>query len=46
MNETALTYAKVQVFQKDYELKDFHNFVHVRLNKWVPKTNLPYEEYR
>jgi len=41
--ETLLTFAKVQVSKKDYEIKDFQEYVSVELNKWSPKTDLPYE---
>lgn len=46
LNGSALTYAKIQVFNDDYDVKDFYKNVSVDLNKWVPKTELPYEEYR
>lgn len=46
MNDTPLTYAKVEVFQSEYELNDFSEHVNVSLNKWAPKTDLPYEEFR
>ena len=46
MNTTSLTYAKVSIYNKDYELKDFMSSVKVVLNKWVPKSDLPYEEFR
>jgi len=44
--ETSLTYAKIQIFQSDYEMSEFSNSVQVDLNKWVPKTDLPYEQFR
>ena len=46
MNSTDLTYALIEVYQADYDIKDFATSVNVRLNKWVPKTTLPYEEFR
>ena len=46
LNGTPLTYAKIEILQKDYTIHDFHKAVEVRLNKWVPKTTLPYEEFR
>ena len=45
-NDTPLTYAKVEIFDSEYDIKDFQNAVSVRLNKWVPKTSLPFESYR
>lgn len=45
-NDTPLTYAKIEVFDKDYDIKNFDESVRVRLNKWMPKTDLPYEEFR
>lgn len=41
--ETMLTYAKIQIIKKDYKLEEFDEFVEVDLNKWSPKTTLPYE---
>lgn len=46
MNNTPLTYAKISVFKKNYELSEFSSSVKVQLNKWVPKSELPYEEFR
>ena len=45
-HNTPLTYAKIQVFQSEYSLEDFSSAVQVNLNKWVPKTDLPYEDFR
>lgn len=42
-HETLLTYAKVQINKRDYELAEFDDVVQVDLHKWVPKTDLPYE---
>ncbi len=44
-DDSALTYAKIQITKKDYELSEFHEFVSVELNKWEPKTDLPYSQY-
>lgn len=41
--ETQLTYAKVQINKKDYKIDEFDEVVQVELNKWVPKTDLPFE---
>jgi UDP-2,3-diacylglucosamine pyrophosphatase LpxH len=41
--ETLLTYAKIQINKKNYEITEFDNVVEVELNKWAPKTNLPFE---
>jgi len=46
MNGTALTYAKIQIYNNDYDMSDFSKSVDVSLNKWVPKTDLPFEEFR
>jgi predicted phosphodiesterase len=46
MNFTPLTYAKISIVKKDYDLEDFSNSVKIVLNKWVPKSDLPYEEFR
>ena len=46
LNATSLTYAKIQLFETDYNIEDFNKVVKVRLNKWVPKSDLPYEEFR
>jgi uncharacterized protein YdgA (DUF945 family) len=46
MNATPLTYAKVEVFDSDRVTESFHDSVSVKLNKWVPKSDLPYEEFR
>ncbi|MBD65872.1 MAG: hypothetical protein CME62_11740 [Halobacteriovoraceae bacterium] len=45
-NNTPLTYAKIQIFEDDYAPEEFSDSVQVDLNKWVPKSDLPYEEYR
>ncbi|MBT4792361.1 MAG: hypothetical protein HON90_12390 [Halobacteriovoraceae bacterium] len=46
LNDTPLTYALIKVFSLDYDLDSFSEHVDVKLNKWAPKSNLPYEEYR
>jgi UDP-2,3-diacylglucosamine pyrophosphatase LpxH len=43
--DSALTYAKIQLDKSDYELSEFDEFVSVELNKWEPKTNLPYSAF-
>lgn len=45
MNDTPLTYAKIQLFETDYEIEEFSKAADVKLNKWVPKTTLPFESY-
>lgn len=45
MNDTPLTYAKINIYNDAFEIDKFHENVDVRLNKWVPKTDLPYEEF-
>ncbi len=44
-DDSALTYAKIQISKKDYELNEFDDAVRVELNKWEPKTNLPYSQF-
>jgi UDP-2,3-diacylglucosamine pyrophosphatase LpxH len=46
LNDTPLTYAKIEVYNLNYEIEDFNESVSVKLNKWVPKTDLPFEEFR
>lgn len=46
MNDTPLTYAKVSVFNNDYDIESFKDSVKVVLNRWSPKSDLPYEEFR
>ena len=46
MNDTPLTYAKISIYDKEYNIEDFATSVKVVLNKWVPKSDLPYEEFR
>jgi len=46
MNGIPLTYAKIEVYETDFAPEDFTEAVHVRLNKWMPKSDLPYEEFR
>lgn len=41
-----LTYATVQVFEDDFELKNFEENVQVDLNEWKGVTNLPYQLFR
>jgi UDP-2,3-diacylglucosamine pyrophosphatase LpxH len=45
-NESQLTFAKIQINKLDYELDEFDEHVDVDLNKWAPKTELPYEDFR
>lgn len=40
-----LTFAHIQISEKEYELKDFHEKVQVDLLRWAPKSSLPYEDY-
>lgn len=44
-NGIPLTYAKVELAETNYEIDQFHDHVKVSLNKWSPKTHLPYESY-
>lgn len=44
-NGTPLTFAKIEVFENDYEMKDFAKSVHVGLFKWSPRSQLPYEDF-
>lgn len=46
LNDTPLTYAKIEVFDTEFTPDDFHEHTSVKLNKWVPKTDLPFEEFR
>jgi UDP-2,3-diacylglucosamine pyrophosphatase LpxH len=46
LNATPLTYAKIEVFKDEFKESEFHESVSVKLNKWVPQTDLPYEEFR
>jgi UDP-2,3-diacylglucosamine pyrophosphatase LpxH len=46
LNDTPLTYAKIEVFDLNYSIENFQEAVSVKLNKWVPKTDLPFEEFR
>ncbi len=47
LNNTPLTYAKIQIFDNKKKTSEKNNSEpHVRLNKWVPKSDLPYEEFR
>lgn len=45
MNDTPLTYAKIQIYNTEYDKDSFHDSVEVKLQKWMPKTELPYEEF-
>lgn len=45
LNDSPLTYAKIQIFENDYAIEDFSQAVHVSLNKWNPKSDLPFEEF-
>ncbi|HXH30534.1 MAG TPA: metallophosphoesterase [Bacteriovoracaceae bacterium] len=44
-NGNVLTYAKVLVKKKDFELEDFDKNVEVDLKHWMGINNLPYSEY-
>jgi UDP-2,3-diacylglucosamine pyrophosphatase LpxH len=44
--DSQLTYARVDLLETDYELKDFKENVTVALNCWAPQTNLPYYDFR
>lgn len=46
MNFTPLTYAQISIYDENFDFKNFDQNVRVSLNKWVPKTDLPYEEFR
>lgn len=39
------TFAHVQIFKEGHELENFEENVTVELNRWAPKTSLPYEDY-
>lgn len=43
--DSALTYAKIQLDKKEYELSEFDDVVNVELNIWEPKTSLPYSSF-
>ena len=45
-NESQLTFAKIQINNLDYDLDSFEEHVDIDLNKWAPKTDLPYEDFR
>ncbi len=45
-NGTPLTYAKIEVFENNYNSDTFSESVQVRLNKWLSRSSLPYEEFR
>lgn len=40
-----LTFAHVQVFEREYEMDKFGESVQVELHRWAPKTQLPFEDY-
>ena len=44
-NDTPLTFAKIEVYNPEFEIKDFSDSVHISLNRWSPKTDLPYDEF-
>ncbi len=46
LNDTPLTYAKIQIFDTKGDKNESEASVQVRLNKWMPKSDLPYEEFR
>jgi UDP-2,3-diacylglucosamine pyrophosphatase LpxH len=45
MNDTPLTYAKIEVFENDKQSEGVLT-KRVKLNRWSPKSDLPYEEFR
>lgn len=45
-NESQLTFAKIQINKLDYKVEDFDRDVVIDLNRWAPKTDLPYEDFR
>lgn len=45
MNDTPLSYAKVEVFDPEGVSGDFRSSVSVSLNRWSPKSNLPFESF-
>ena len=44
-NGIPLTFAKIEVLEDDYDIKDFSKSVHVGLFKWSPRSTLPYGEF-
>ena len=44
-DDTALTYAKIELSKKEYDVAEFTDVVTVELNKWEPKSNLPYSSF-
>ena len=44
-NGTSLTYAKIVVKHREYEIEDFDKNVEVDLKYWMGINNLPYSEY-
>ena len=43
--KTQLTFAQIELNNIEYELDAFTENVSIELNRWDPKTDLPYEEY-
>ena len=39
------TFAKIDIFHKDYLIEEFNENVHVNLYQWKPRTDLPFEDY-
>lgn len=46
MNDTPLSYAKVEVFESENLSEDFRRKVKVALNRWSPKSDLPFEPFQ
>ena len=46
MNDTPLSYAKVEIFESDNLSEDFRSKVKVALNRWSPKSDLPFEPFQ
>lgn len=44
--KTQLTYAKVDLYDLEYDLENFNDSVSASLNCWEPLNSLPYFEYR
>lgn len=46
LNDTQLTFAKIQVNKLDYDISEFDSAVEVELLRWAPRTDLPFEDFR
>ena len=45
MNDTPLSFAKVEVFDQENLNENFYEKVNVSLNRWSPKSDLPFEPF-